>query len=211
MNLVLDRVRRAGKLRHYPILTRAHLPPIISYPSIKLAQNMPRNPRPPRKPGEPLANPRHEAYARYRAAGKSKAEAYKLAGGKGDKTAAAHLENGTQPDRSPTTTYNLRARIQELLAEGITRAHLTPELVISMLLKEAQHCQTDGARIRAQELLGKAIEGAGLFVERVQTTAVERASDEELADAIARDQATGKIDESRRKDALRLIKGLDAA
>lgn len=54
-----------------------------------------------------LSDPKHEAFAQHRAKGKSQAEAYKLAGYKGDRTAASRL----------STNVNIQARIEELTAQ----------------------------------------------------------------------------------------------
>jgi hypothetical protein len=51
-----------------------------------------------------LPDPKHEAYAQGLAKGKSQTEAYKLAGYKGDRTAASRL----------STNVNIQARVQEL-------------------------------------------------------------------------------------------------
>ena len=86
--------------------------------------------------------------------------------------ARAARQAGYEPSRAHVTGAELVANrnIQDWLAElaGDTEAakQLSGEHVIAMLLREAQTCETDGARIRAQELLGKA---KRLFVDRIET------------------------------------------
>jgi hypothetical protein len=59
-----------------------------------------------------LQDPKHEAFAQHRASGKSQAEAYKLAGYKGDRTAASRL----------STNVNIQARIEELTTQVAKKA-----------------------------------------------------------------------------------------
>lgn len=59
-----------------------------------------------------LPDPKHEAYAQAVAKGKSQTEAYKLAGYKGDRTAASRL----------STNVNVRQRVDELTAQIAKKA-----------------------------------------------------------------------------------------
>ncbi len=55
--------------------------------------------------------------------------------------------------------------LEELAGDAAAAKGLTSEHVVAMLMREARDCETDGARIRAKELLGKA---TGTFVDRIE-------------------------------------------
>ena len=90
-----------------------------------------------RRPGTPLANPRHELYARHRAAGTCKAKAYREAGYKGDRREAHRLE---------ATNADIQSRITELQAEMFETEKLTPEWIKRRLMIEAESAETGSAR-----------------------------------------------------------------
>ena len=62
---------------------------------------------------------------------------------------------------------DVKEYIDTLAAEAEAIQELTMEHVAAMILKEARNAKNDGARIRAQELLGK---WKGGFVDRVENT-----------------------------------------
>ena len=80
------------------------------------------------------------------------------------------------------TNDDLKGRVQEIMAEGMGLENVGPEFVIARLVHEAINAPTDGARVRAVELLGK---GHAMFVDRSRTDPAETATPEELADAVA--------------------------
>jgi hypothetical protein len=62
-----------------------------------------------------IDNPKHELFAQELAKGKSQAEAYELAGYKGDRTAASRL----------STNDNVQARVAELVGRAAERAEIS--------------------------------------------------------------------------------------
>ena len=90
-----------------------------------------------------IDNPKHELFAQELAKGKSQAEAYELAGYKGDRTGASRL----------ATNDNIQARVAELVGRAAERAEISVASVTEDLKRIA----------RAAEQLGEA---SGLSVAR---------------------------------------------
>lgn len=76
---------------------------------------------------------------------------YSAAGG-GDGQRASELVHNSKKE------FQASEWLAELAGDAEAAKSLTAEHVLAMLMREAKNCQTDGARIRAQELLGKARE-----------------------------------------------------
>lgn len=99
--------------------------------------------------------------------------------------------NGTQSaikaGYSPRTAYaiaseNLRkpevsSRIDEIRAMALDTEEITPQWIAKALIYELNHGETDGARIRALELLGK---WRAMFTEKHEMDVVQRATDGDL-------------------------------
>lgn len=88
--------------------------------------------------------------------------------GNGAKAAkkAGYSEHSAREIASENLTKpNIREFIESLGADVEAVKQLTIEHIAGMLMREAQSAETDGARVRAQELLGK---WKGAFVERYE-------------------------------------------
>jgi hypothetical protein len=128
-------------------------------------------------PGKPLDNPRHEAFATARAAGKTKADAYRIAGYSGNDAAKrAHDLTRSNPE--------VEERVQHMLSQRLSLAQVTPEVIIAGLAREAATATEGGTRTRALELLGKAHR---LFVD-VRENQTPGADDAEIARQMALQQ-----------------------
>ena len=131
-----------------------------------------------RKPGEPLANARHERFAQGVASGKSATGAYEEAGYESDSGHASRLAgNGSVSER-----------VNELLKEAqrlaVDASKITKDMVLGGLLHEAMHAKSDGARVQAWKHLGQS-NVIGLFVGEDENTRPKTAP--EIARAIAGD------------------------
>lgn len=128
---------------------------------------------------DPLGNPRQEAYCRGRALGLRQCDAYEQAGYKfttdnARRSAASRLE----------TDVNIQRRIRQIQTDMVDTAAIGPDWVISRLVHESENAQSDGARARCLELLGKVNR---LFVDVIETPTEQNMSDEDLARSIAGD------------------------
>ena len=74
-------------------------------------------------------------------------------------------------------------RIAELSGEAVERNDITVDWILERLRPEALNAATDGARVRALELLGKY---HAIFVDRQKVDANEETTIEELLDYIAK-------------------------
>jgi phage terminase small subunit len=103
-----------------------------------------------------IDNPKHELFAQELAKGKSQAEAYELAGYKGDRTAASRL----------STNSNVQARVAEIQQRSAVKAEMTIATISEMLLADralARELGQPGAAVSADEKLAKL---HGLMVDR---------------------------------------------
>ena len=75
------------------------------------------------------------------------------------------------------------AEVEQYLAEAAERAEISADWIIERLRHEATTAPTDGSRVRSLELLGRS---KGLFVDRQETTEIQRMSDEDLDRELAR-------------------------
>lgn len=103
---------------------------------------------------KPLANLRHERMAQGLAAGLSQVDAHEEAGYERDRGNAAHVT----ADHSGN---GIKERASDLVEKVLTAANLTAEDAVAMVIGEAKGCKTDGARVRAQELLLKVTGAVG--------------------------------------------------
>jgi hypothetical protein len=95
-----------------------------------------------------LPNSRHERFCQELAKGKSQAEAYELAGYKGDRTAASRL----------STNANVQNRLAELQQRSAAKAEITVDSIREMLLEDRQLARGLGqaaAAVSAVEKLAK--------------------------------------------------------
>jgi len=76
---------------------------------------------------------------------------------------------------------NVAARIAELNAEAVAKAELTREGILRGLKHEAGMAKEGSARVRAWELLGKAVEG-GIFTDRTASEEDNKSYDEMWSD-----------------------------
>jgi phage terminase small subunit len=107
-----------------------------------------------------LDNSRHEKFAQGLAQGMSAAEAYRLAGYNGDRTAASRL----------STNVNVQARVAELKERAAVNVSLSKEWVLENLIKNVKAGQANddlSPANKALELLGKEL---GMFVDRSENT-----------------------------------------
>ena len=126
---------------------------------------------------EPLKNPRQEAYCQARATGMTQCDAYEAANYRyssenAQRVGASRLESN----------FKIQRRIRRIQAAMVDMAAIDGQWVVSRLVHEAMTAQSDGARVRATELLGKVNR---LFVDVIQTPAEQTMTDEDLARSIA--------------------------
>ena len=112
-----------------------------------------------RKPGKPLAKPRHEIAAQQYASGTTEADAYETAGFQPDRGNAA---------RFFTANDAVRERVEELLEQAalmaVDASAITKDVVLGLMLNEAINCKSDSARVMAIKTLGQT-NVVGLFVD----------------------------------------------
>lgn len=163
-----------------------------------------------------LKNARHERFAQELAKGKSAAQAYRVAGFKGDRRDASKLRQHSDISRRVGELLDRREEVDSKAVElAIERTAITKEWVMERLRDNAERAMTakpvtdhDGKETgeyrydgsvanRALELLGREI---GMFVVRSETGRpgdFTKLSDDELAD-IARGGSDGIVAPSRR-------------
>ena len=114
---------------------------------------------------------KQEKFAQLISAGKTQAEAYRQAYDVSGMQDATVWNEASKLVRNPQVT----TRLEVLRAENdcIRRSLVLDheEAILAQLQHEAFTAKTDGARIRALELLGR---HAGMFTERVEVEQVER-------------------------------------
>lgn len=125
-----------------------------------------------RKPGQPLANVRHERFAQYRAAGMPKATAYERAGYEPDTGNAVRL----------TGNDSVSDRTQEVLASSMRAQEVTPDWLIEQAVTLIQRGKNENARTSAIKLL---MQVKGMLSGEAGRIRKTFASPEELCQAIA--------------------------
>jgi len=151
-------------------------------------------------------NPRHERFAQELAAGKSAAEAHRIAGYKPNRGNASHLQSNQSIQNRVAELLQERENIHsQATAKAVEATALTKEWVITKLIENATramqaeaHRGEDGeceysyngaVANRALELLGKEL---GMFIDRKEIGSpgeFERMTDEELLEEVRRQAA----------------------
>ena len=112
---------------------------------------------------------RQELFARKVASGVPPFRAYPEAG---------YKKQTGNPYRLMTQNNTVKARIDAILATGMKKADLTEDHVIALLSKEATTAKSDGARVRAAELMGQAL---AMFKAQSQTDDPDKVTRADLA------------------------------
>ena len=119
---------------------------------------------------------KQEAFAQRVAAGAVLSDAYRECYAAENMTDKAVWVEACRLASNPKVTLRVRAIQAEIEADHRTRAARREEYVLKRLQEEAEGAETDGARVRALELLGKTV---GIFTDRVE---VEQDGDKSAAE-----------------------------
>jgi phage terminase small subunit len=96
--------------------------------------------------GEPLKNPRHEAFAQARSLGKPAAECYRIAG---------YRSKDSNVKGSKMAAYgNITARIDAIKAEANRKSALTKDRALEIMADIAERGEKDSDRIAACKAAG---------------------------------------------------------
>ena len=117
-----------------------------------------------------LEKPRHEKMAVGLALGNTKDQSYADAGYNPHRGNASRL----------SANENIKARVAELLENGIEANDVTPDLIIKGLLKEAMEAQSDGARTAAWKTLAQ----VRAMLVQVQQDREAKQTDEQLMQSV---------------------------
>lgn len=109
-------------------------------------------------PSKPLANPRHELVAKHYAKNGVKAEAVRQAGMTDDSGTTNRLFKREEMDQR--IAY---IREQALATKGLSTV-IDPDMIVGNLADLAMSAKSEGARVKASELLGKSIAGGGILL-----------------------------------------------
>ena len=109
---------------------------------------------------------KQEAFAQKVAAGAVLSDAYREAYEAENMKDSSIWTEACKLAQHPKVSHRIKAIQADIEADRRTREARREEYVLKMLQAEAEGAETDGARVRALELLGKTI---GMFTDRVET------------------------------------------